>query len=125
VGGTGGQEPRALVWIEGQRHSLDDYLRSRGFIITWGLLEALRVSSDGAVVSGNGRNPCAGARNEGWTARLDLCAADWNEDHLLNSQDFFDFLSDFFGGSANFNNDCAGTNSQDFFDFLTSFFAGC
>jgi hypothetical protein len=54
------------------------------------------------------------------------CAADFNNDGVVNSQDFFDFLSAFFAGtpSADFNGD--GTiNSQDFFDFLTAFFAGC
>jgi hypothetical protein len=56
----------------------------------------------------------------------DTCAADFNNDELVNSQDFFDFLTAFFATdpAADFNGDDV-INSQDFFDFLTAFFAGC
>lgn len=54
------------------------------------------------------------------------CEADFNDDQIVNSQDFFDFLSAFFLNdvSADFNSDGV-VNSQDFFDFLSAFFTGC
>ena len=54
---------------------------------------------------------------------------DFNNDNLINSQDFFDFLVAFFGNlpTSDFNADGI-LNSQDFFDFIVCFFgppAGC
>jgi len=58
------------------------------------------------------------------------CRADFNNDGVVNSIDFFDFLACFLGGgcprfrSGDFNSDGAVT-SQDFFDFIVVFFNGC
>jgi hypothetical protein len=61
-----------------------------------------------------------------WAGAGFTCACDWNHNGVLNSQDFFDYLNDFFGDSANADYNADGvTNSQDFFDFLVCFFGGC
>ena len=54
------------------------------------------------------------------------CLADFNNDHAVNSQDFFDFTTALFAqdASADVNHDTF-INSQDFFDFVAALFAGC
>lgn len=54
------------------------------------------------------------------------CTGDYNRDGVVGSQDFFDFIVDFFNeaAAADVNHD-GSINSQDFFDFLAAFFAGC
>ncbi len=49
--------------------------------------------------------------------------ADWNMDGVVNSGDFFAFLTDFFEGNAEMTGDHV-TNSSDFFEFLRYFFVG-
>jgi hypothetical protein len=52
--------------------------------------------------------------------------SDFNRDGILNSQDFFDYLTAFFASNiiADYNHDGV-LNSQDFFDFVADFFRGC
>lgn len=70
-------------------------------------------------------NGCGAAVSDAATLTVQVCcSADFNRDGVVNSADFFDFLTGFFVGEADFNHD-GQTTSQDFFDFLTAFFKGC
>jgi hypothetical protein len=84
------------------------------------------VDTDGNLWVGGGRNAdvARGVVYKFSVAGGPQCEPDWNHDDVLNSQDFFDFLVDFFANNSDFNHDNL-TNSQDFFDFLSAFFTGC
>jgi probable HAF family extracellular repeat protein len=89
----------------------------------WQLTSATDISADGQTFAGIGFDP--GGRRVGWIARMGTgCAADWDQDGELTSDDFFAFLADFLAGDADFNG--SGTvNSQDFFDYLRAYEVGC
>lgn len=55
---------------------------------------------------------------------LPRCDCDRNNDGLVESGDFFAFMTSFLNSNADFNRD-GRTTSQDFFDFLACFFGGC
>jgi hypothetical protein len=105
------------------RTNLDGMMRWSTFSSSSGTIDA-----DGNLWVGGGRNGDAvrGDIYKFSVAGGPVCEADFNNDDLVNSQDFFDFLTAFFATAPNadFNGDMV-INSQDFFDFLTAFFAGC
>ena len=121
----GGDQPRAILWRRGGGVvDLNTYLSDAGIDLSeWVLFEATGVSDDGRTITGTG---VTDRHQEGWVVTLPGCPADFNEDLLVNSQDFFDFLTAYFGAdmSADLNHDGEVT-SADFFDFMTEFLGGC
>lgn len=95
-----------------------------------GLVGYWRLNEGDGTTATNAVSGIAGTLTgtAGWRATESCsgptCPADWNNSGGVNSQDFFDFLTDFFKNHADFNHDSL-TNSQDFFDFLAAFFTPC
>ena len=121
----GGGDSRAILWKRGLGVvNLNTYLVDAGVDLTgWILSDAIGVSDDGRTIVGMGAHI---GRYEAWIATLPSCPADFNENFLVNSQDFFDFLTAYFGADpgADFNED-GEVNSADFFDFISEFMGGC
>lgn len=126
--GPGGFVGRAGLWTRYHGfEDLNEILPLMGIDLSgWNLRQARSVSADGLSIAGDGNH---NGMSESWLARLDpivLCAADFERDFVVNSQDFFAFLAAFFGQSARADLNFDGSvTSQDFFEFLTVFFGGC
>lgn len=110
---------------------LTDGVTADGSIISGATTPVLTIENVQPSDAGNYRaaatNDCGTRTSPRATLEVaDACPADFNEDGLANSQDYFDFLTAFFAQApeADFNDDGV-INSQDYFDFLTAFFAGC
>jgi len=71
-------------------------------------------------------NGCVSVTSAEAVLSVSRCSADFNADDIANSQDFFDYLLAFFGGSMSADFDGSGlVDSADFFAFLGVFLTGC
>ena len=52
------------------------------------------------------------------------CQPDWNDDGVVDSNDFFSFVDGYISGVADYNDD-GDVNSDDFFGFIAGFMQGC
>jgi hypothetical protein len=108
--------------------NLSDGKTASGSVISGARTGTLTISNlqvaDAGDYSCRATNAC-GSRNSPTSVLTVIasCAGDFNLDGLVNSQDFFDFLTLFFAldPASDFNHD-GNLNSQDFFDFVTAFF---
>jgi uncharacterized membrane protein len=117
---VGSSDSRAFVSWAGRMRDLNAMIPSNS---GWRLESATSINAVGQIVGRGYHNglPLAFLLEPATT-----CPAEFNLDGVVNSQDFFDYLVEFFENTpaGDFNADTI-VNSQDFFDFLTAFFSGC
>jgi probable HAF family extracellular repeat protein len=116
---------RAVVWQPSSGMvDLNQVLQERGIERNGGTLKwGVGVSGDGRTFTGYGSH--GGRSFEAWVVSIPRCAADFNDDFLINSQDFFEFLTAFFAAEPGADFDGSGSiDSADFFAFTDAFLAG-
>ena len=124
VAATGNGDEFAYAWRKDMEPLVDDerVSGSASAILT---IEGVLAPDAGAydvVVT----NVCGSATSEPAVLRVRLCMAEFNANGVLNSQDFFDFLTAYFESDPGADFDGSGVvDSADFFGFLDAFFAGC
>jgi probable HAF family extracellular repeat protein len=104
--------------------NLRGLLASRYFLAQelegWSLVSAQAVTPEGRTIVGYGVNPSG--KTEAFAVHMGYCRFDWDQNGSLGSNDFFTFLTAFFGGEADF--DGSGqTTSEDFFHFVNGWLA--
>jgi hypothetical protein len=108
----------AIMWLGSRAFDLNSLVAGHTDLL---LLSANDVSNNGFIA-------CTAAALGGELHAVLLapiaCPADWNGSGALDSQDFFDYLNDFFTGRGDYDLD-GETTSADFFAYLDTFFAGC
>ncbi|MGE3108251.1 MAG: hypothetical protein AB7O77_07835 [Phycisphaerales bacterium] len=115
------QSANALRWGTLYNFRFDANVAPRPGEVTIGLWRPGNPGDPNSVMSSQGR---VGVPGE---IPVPTCPCDWNDVDGVNSQDFVDFLADFFNNNADYNSSGL-TDTQDFFDFLGCFFAppmGC
>ncbi|MGE3106984.1 MAG: GC-type dockerin domain-anchored protein [Phycisphaerales bacterium] len=71
-------------------------------------------------------SPCSFVTSLPAHLSVGICPAEYNNDEVLNSDDFFDFVHDFFTNDPRADFDHSGSlDSNDFFAFIAAFFSGC